>query len=246
LPRRRLRRPGALASLLRALVPAVAGAVLSTGPAAGQGDTDPLALKPARAGATAAEQEWSFSLSVSGYVVPGDRNYAQPTFTADRGWLHLEARYNYEDLDTGSAWVGYNLNLGDVLARYNMSLGETVGLQVTPMVGGVFGRTTGIAPGYRATLSWWRLDLYSEGEYVFDTGDASGDFFYTWSELGISPVAWLRAGVAVQRTQAYRTDVDVQWGLFAGTSYRMLSFAAYVFNLGRGSPTIVLSSGIRF
>jgi hypothetical protein len=114
------------------------------------------------------------------------------------------------------------------------------------MLGGVFGRTTGIAPGYRAILSWWRLDLYSEGEYVIDTGDRSGDFFYTWSELGISPAAWLRAGVAMQRTQAYRTDVDVQWGLFAGTSYRRLSFAAYVFNLGRGSPTLVLSSGIRF
>jgi hypothetical protein len=235
LPRRGPRRLGVLARLLRALAPAVAGAVLSTGHAAAQGDTNAFALKPARAAPPGAEREWSFSLSVNGYVVPGDRDYAQPTFTADRGWLHLEARYNYEDLETGSAWVGYNL-----------SLGETVVLQVTPMLGGVFGRTTGIAPGYRATLSWWRLDLYSEGEYVFDTADRSGDFFYTWSELGISPAAWLRAGVAVQRTQAYRTDVDVQVGLFAGTSYRMLNFAAYVFNLGRGSPTIVLSSGIRF
>jgi len=24
------------------------------------------------------------------------------------GWLHLEARYNDEDLRTGSLWVGYN------------------------------------------------------------------------------------------------------------------------------------------
>ena len=52
----------------------------------------------------------------------------QPTFTADRDWLHLEARYNYEALDTGSAWVGYNF-----------SGGETLAWEFTPMIGGVFG-----------------------------------------------------------------------------------------------------------
>ena len=39
----------------------------------------------------------------------------QPTITADYGWLHLEARYNYEGLDTGSAWIGYNFSVGDKL-----------------------------------------------------------------------------------------------------------------------------------
>ena len=38
---------------------------------------------------------WDFSASVFGYFVPEDRNYAQPSFTADRDWLHIEARYNY-------------------------------------------------------------------------------------------------------------------------------------------------------
>jgi hypothetical protein len=36
------------------------------------------------------------------------------------------------------------------------------------MLGGVFGKTNGIAPGYSGTLDWWKLRLYSEGEYVFD------------------------------------------------------------------------------
>ena len=96
----------------------------------------------------------------------------QPTVTFDRDWLHLEARYNYENLDTGSAWVGYNFSGGEKLAW-----------EFTPMLGGVFGNTTGIAPGYKGSLSWWKLELYSEGEYVFDTGDSSESFFYTWSEL---------------------------------------------------------------
>jgi hypothetical protein len=52
------------------------------------------------------EKAWSFSASVYTYLVPDDRDYAQPTLTADRGWLHLEARYNYEAPETGSAWIG--------------------------------------------------------------------------------------------------------------------------------------------
>ena len=167
--------------------------------------------------------------------MPDDRDYIQPTITADRGWLHLEARYNYEGLDTGSVWIGYNFTAGDKLT-----------INATPMLGGVFGRTTGVAPGYKVTLGWRRLVLYSEGEYVFDTGNRSGDFFYSWSELSISPVDWLRVGVVMQRTQAYRTEVDIQRGVLAGFSYRMVDFTAYVFNLGWDSPTVVLSSSVKF
>ena len=51
---------------------------------------------------------WSFSASAYTYLVPDIRDYVQPTIAADHDWLHLEARYNYEALDTDSAWLGYN------------------------------------------------------------------------------------------------------------------------------------------
>src|SRR5262249_44183759 len=81
---------------------------------------------------------WSFSAVAYTYIVPHSRSYVQPTITADREWLHLEARYNYEDLETGSLWVGYNFSIGDKIS-----------LNITPMFGGVFGKTNGIAPGLR-------------------------------------------------------------------------------------------------
>src|SRR5689334_25357905 len=59
---------------------------------------------------------WAFSGTVMGYLVHDERDYVQPTFTADHGWLHLEARYNYENLETGSAWVGCNFSGGSKLA----------------------------------------------------------------------------------------------------------------------------------
>src|SRR4051794_24681867 len=108
------------------------------------------------------DEKWSFSLSAYTYFIPDDHEYVQPTITADRGHLHLEARYNYEDQNTASVWAGYNLAGGDKLAW-----------EITPMIGGVFGDTSGVAPGYIASLSWWRLALYSEGEYVIDAGDSS-------------------------------------------------------------------------
>lgn len=178
---------------------------------------------------------WTFSASAYAYVVPEDREYVQPTVMADRGWLHLEAQYNYEDLETGSAWVGYNFGGG-----------ETLAWEFTPMLGGVVGNTTGIAPGYEGSLSWWRLELYSEGEYVIDTGDSSGSFFYTWSELSVSPLDWLRVGVVVQRTKLYQSDFDIQRGFLVGLACRQVEFTTYVFNPDASSPTLVFAVGVEF
>src|SRR4051812_5712025 len=38
--------------------------------------------------------------SDSTYLVPNGRDYANSSFVADRDWLHIEARYNYEALKT--------------------------------------------------------------------------------------------------------------------------------------------------
>ena len=181
------------------------------------------------------EKAWSFSISATTYVVPDFQEYVQPTFTADRGWLHLETRYNYENLKTGSMWVGYNFGGGEKLEW-----------EIKPMLGGVFGNTTGIAPGYKFSLAYWKLTLSSEGEFVFDTGNSEGSFFYNWSELSLSPVDWFRFGLVGQRTRAYQTDVDIQRGLLVGFSCKKMDFTTYVFNLDQGKPTWVFAVGVNF
>jgi len=188
--------------------------------------------------ATALEESdktWSFSASAYTYIVPDSREYVQPTFTADRGWLHLEARYNYEDLNTGSLWGGYNFSGGDKLAW-----------EITPMLGGVFGDTSGVAPGYKGSLGWWKLELYSEGEYVFDTDDSSESFFYNWSELTLAPLDWFRFGLVTQRTRVYETDREVQRGLLVGFSYKMVDLTTYVFNPDDSKPTFVVAVALNF
>jgi len=183
----------------------------------------------------AGEKAWSFSAAGATYILPNDQEYVQPTFSADHDRIHLEARYNYENLETGSVWIGCNLGGG-----------ENLEWELTPMLGGVFGNTTGIAPGYKGSLSWWKLELYSEGEYVFDTGNSAGSFFYSWSELSVAPVDWFRFGLVGQRTRAYRTDVDIQRGLLVGFTRKEMDFTTYVFNLDRDKPTWVFSVGVTF
>jgi hypothetical protein len=173
---------------------------------------------------------WAFAGSLYTYLVPDSREYLQPSFFADRQWLHLEARYNYESLNTGSAWLGYNL--GGV---------EKLAWEFAPMLGGVFGNTTGVAPGYRGSLSWWKLELSSEGEFLFDVGDFSKSYFYNWSEISLLPVEWFRFGMVTQRTRLYKSDRDVQRGVLAGIRYRKVECTAYVLNPDESRPTFVLA-----
>jgi len=178
---------------------------------------------------------WSFAAAAYGYLVPDDQSYFSGTFRADKNWAHIEARYNYEDHKTGSVWLGYNFTFGEKLV-----------LDATPMVGGVFGNTTGVAPGYLVTLTYKKISLYSEGEFVFDTKNVDSNFFYNWNELTYSPTDWFRAGLASQKTRLYQTPLDVQRGFFAGVTYRRLDFTTYVFNVGWTSPTVLLGLGFSF
>nr|MCU0233200.1 hypothetical protein [Thermoanaerobaculales bacterium] len=92
--------------MLAAVAPS--GALAQT-TAAAPGDA---AADAAAAPATGADgDDWAFSAFAYAYFVPDDDDFLQPTVTADRGRLHLEARYNYEDFNTGSLWIGYNLSV---------------------------------------------------------------------------------------------------------------------------------------
>jgi hypothetical protein len=181
------------------------------------------------------QPQWSFGASAYTYIVPDDTNYVQPTVMADRGHLHLEARFNYEDRNTGSTWAGVNFSGGDKLWW-----------ELTPMLGGVFGETSGIAPGYRGSIGWRAIEFNSEGEAMIDADASADSFFYNWSELTLAPVERLRFGLVTQRTRAYQADRVVQRGLLVGASIRRLDVTAYVFNPDDSKPILVLAFAVSF
>jgi hypothetical protein len=119
---------------------------------------------------------WSFAADAYYYMLPAEKNTTVFIGPADYRSLHLEGRYNYEDRRTASLFVGYNLEAGHKLT-----------LAATPMIGFAVGNTNGIVPGLEMTLTWLILDFYSESEYVFDLEGKENDYFYTWTQLAITP-----------------------------------------------------------
>jgi hypothetical protein len=197
------------------------------------------ALAQADAKSTAAPEEavpsWAFSASGYAYFVPHEPDFGVGTATADRGWVHLEARYNYESLHTGSFWLGASF-----------SFGKELKLDLTPMIGGVFGDTNGVAPGYHLTLGYKKFEFYSEGEYLFDTDHHRRSYFYNWNELTYAPLEWLRAGLVSQRTRLYTTSLDIERGLLVRVEVKSWTFTVYIFNFGWTDPTTVASVSFGF
>lgn len=178
---------------------------------------------------------WEVSINVDCYLLPDRDGYVNPSVAADHGWLHLEARYNYENLRTGSVWFGHNFSIGKELA-----------FEVTPMIGGVFGQTSGMAPGCEASLIYKQLTLSISNEYVFDMTNSARNFYYSWPEATYSPTEWLRVGLVAQRTKAFHTRLDTQRGFLVGFSHRRADFTVYVFNPGWEDPSVVLEVGWSF
>ena len=161
--------------------------------------------------------EWKYGVETDLYFT--DPFVFLPIFTANNGKLHLEARYNYEDLKTASAWVGYNVFGGEEFEYF-----------ITPMVGGAFGRTNGIAPGLEFTFSYIGFELYSESEYLFDFESKENNFFYNWTDFTYSPLDWLWFGISGQLTKLYETELETDRGLLLGAAYQNFEFTGYYYN----------------
>lgn len=184
---------------------------------------------------TKESNEWAFSAAANFYLFQDNEVYVNPIFSVQRKHMFLQARYNYEDFQTGSIFGGYNFTVG-----------KKVEFSATPIAGVAFGNTNGIAPGLIWELSWWRLNLYTENEYLFDFSGKENNFYYAWAELTISPADWLWFGITAQRTKLYETDLDVQRGITLGFNEKFLSVSAYVFNLGWDEPFGVVSVEVEF
>jgi hypothetical protein len=208
-------------------VGAAAGAGAEAGAEAGAGNAR---------GATAVDDPaWAFTLTAYPTRIRSGESYTSAIAVAERGALHLEARYNYEAIGARSAFVGWTFSGGD-----------TVAWTVTPLLGGAWNGIQAIVPGLEISVAWKRFDFYVEAEYVRDRRNERERYLYSWSELGFRPIEPLRVGAAVQRTRTYGGDRDLQIGPFVQWSARRITFGAYWFNPGSADQVFVASIGTSF
>lgn len=183
------------------------------------------------------EPEWEFAASFFYSDPPEGHGYGTGIVYADRGALHLEARSNYEDLDTASLFGGWTF----------AHEAEDWSVAATPLLGAVFGQTEGVAPGLELDASWWLLEWYAESEYLIDLEESDDSFFFAWSTLTLAVTPWLRAGLVTERTQLVDTDLDVQRGLALLFALDAFELGLYTYNLGSDDDFYsVLSAELSF
>lgn len=185
--------------------------------------------------AEAAHPAWEFALTAYPTVVRGGENYTSAIAIAQRGAVHLEARYDYEAIGARSAFVGWTF-----------AGGEGITWELTPLLGGAWGSVHAVVPALEASVAWGPVDFYVEAEYVRDTRDPTCSYTYAWSELGLRPVEWLRVGIAGQRTREYGASREFQRGPFAQVTWGPVTLGGYWFNPGSDAQVFVGMLGVAF
>ena len=188
-----------------------------------------------RRASPAEKPSWEFAVTAYPTVVRGGENYTSAIAVADRGPLHLEARYNYESVGARSAFVGWTFSGGDEITW-----------ELTPLLGGAWGTTQAFVPALEASVAWKQFDFYIEAEYVSDSHQKTDSYFYAWSEVGFRPVEWLRLGIAGQRTRTYSNERDIQRGPFAQVTWGPVTIGGYWFNPGANDQVFVGMIGATF
>jgi len=140
-------------------------------------------------------------------------------FESRNNW-YFEGRYNYEEMNTFSLYVGRSFSKTDKLSY-----------SIIPMLGGVVGNFKGGSAGVNAVVEYQRLFFSTQSQYTRSFHERSTDFFFTWSELAYQPWQWVYFGLSTQQTYLPKIRSLVsEPGVVLGFSVDRWSFPLYYFN----------------
>ncbi len=162
--------------------------------------------------------KWNLNAQLYSVIPSSGNTTLMPVLTASKGHLYLQSRYNYESFHTFSASVGYILEGGDKLSY-----------QITPIIGGMIGHTTGLLPEISFNINYRNFSLSSDSEYLINVEYPRLNYISTWNEFTYN-LDWFYAGIAVQRSRIVNTYLDIQRGVVAGASVHKITFMGYLFN----------------
>ncbi len=170
--------------------------------------------------ADSSKKKWSGNVAMYYYYFPGDK--IPPTFTGytEHNNLHIEARFNYEDINGLSLFAGHKFEEDK----------NDLTISITPMIGALAGRTDGVLPGLEFEIDKSVFKLYSENEYLLSFAGKYGNFFYSWSQLSMPVIKNLSIGLVAQSLRFYKTKFDIQKGVYSEYITGKFLFDAYYFN----------------
>ncbi len=182
------------------------------------------------------DNKWSGSLAGYYYFIPGDKIPPTITGCTNHKSLHLESRYNYEDINSLSVFAGYN---------FEKQYGK-LDVTITPMAGILVGHTKGVLPALELNASWCFITLYSENEYMLDFKGKKNYFFYSWSQLSAQTFKNISAGVLAQSLRWYQTKFAIQRGIYIEYNLKNFTLGLYYFNPFTAFNFTIISASFAF
>ena len=161
--------------------------------------------------------------SIEQYHIVGNGRYYAPMsiahFQNNKKW-YAEGRYNYEELETFSLYVGKTFSKNNKLSY-----------ALTPLLGGAIGNFNGVSTGINMDLDYSNFFFSLQSQYSFSTDQRADNFFYNWSELAYKPLGWLYGGISIQHTRLYKSETTLEPGILVGFTFRNLTIPVYTFAL---------------
>lgn len=132
---------------------------------------------------------------------------------------YAEARYNYEDAETFSLYLGKAITGG-----------KNLNYSIIPMLGGSVGRFQGVSTGLNVDLDYNKFFFSSQSQFSRSTSQHGEYFLYSWSEIGYQGLKWLYAGLSVQHTHDRFSGNTVQPGMMVGFTFNRFTIPVYTFD----------------
>jgi len=155
---------------------------------------------------------------------------AESTQIIPQAWIYiknyyLEARYNYEDHRTVSLYFGKAF-----------SFGKKAEWEIIPMIGGVYGKTIGISPGFNFQFEYKRFSTFAQCQYTIDLKNINNSFLWDWTGFNINISKHFVLGAAVQVFQPNTGEPFYNAGPMISFHHQSFSIEAYAYNLWQQFP----------
>jgi len=143
---------------------------------------------------------------------------------------YVEARYNYEELNAFSFYLGRTFT-GKNKLTYS----------VTPILGGVVGKFRGGSAGVNVVAEYGKIFFSTQSQYTVSFHEASDDFLFAWSDLVYQPWKWFYVGLSTQQTLLTHDKSFVgESGIALGFVKGKWTFPLYCFSpLGDGKYLVL-------
>jgi hypothetical protein len=133
--------------------------------------------------------------------------------------VYTEMRYNYEELETASVYLGKSFSKDGELSY-----------DITPMIGMVFGNFNGGSIAVNTEAAYKKAFISMQTQYTVSSDAKENNFIFNWTELAYQPLQWFYTGVSMQQTKMYKTSFKSEYGILIGLVVKKFTIPVYIFN----------------